>query len=225
MHALLYLALRRVFELVVLLGRSSERKEVEILVLRHELGVLRRQAPRPRYGTCDRTLLAALSRLLPRTRWSAFAVTPETLLRWHAAILKRRWTFEHRRPGRPRLGRDVVVLIVRLARENPRWGARRIVGELRMLGISVSETSVRGVLRREGIPPAPRRTGPSWRDFIHAQGREHPCARLLHGRDRVPATRLRTLLHRDRQPTRPSRRLKPESEWPMGRSAGAQPRA
>jgi putative transposase len=170
-HALLYLALRRVFELVVLLGRSPQRKEIEILVLRHELGLLRRQAARPRYEVRDRTLLAALSRLLPRTRWSAFAVTPETLLRWHAALLKRRWTYEHRRPGRPRLGRDVVALILRLARENPRWGTRRIVGELRSLGISVSETSVRGVLRREGIPPAPRGTGPSWRDFIHAQAK------------------------------------------------------
>ena len=168
MFSLLYLALRRVFELVVLLGRSAERKEIEILVLRHELGVLRRGAVRSRYEAPDRTLLA-LSRLLPRERWMAFGVKPETLLRWHAHMVKRRWTYEHRRPGRPPLDPDVIALILRLARENPRWGHRRIVGELKKLAISASETSVRNVLRDHGIPPAPRRSGPSWRTFIRAQ--------------------------------------------------------
>jgi putative transposase len=166
---LLYLALRRVLELLVLLGRSRERKEIEILVLRHELGVLRPQTARPRYEPTDRALLCALSRVLQRTRWSAFAVTPETLLRWHSRMLKRRWTYGHRRPGRPPLDPDVVALILRLGRENPRWGTRRIAGELRKLGISVSDTSVRSVLRTEGLTPAPRRSGPSWRSFIRAQ--------------------------------------------------------
>jgi putative transposase len=112
----LYLALRRIFELLVLLGRSGDRKELEILVLRHELSVLRRQAGRPRYGDPDRVLLAALSGGLARPRWTAFAVTPETLLRWHRRMVKRRWTYDGRRPGRPALKADLVALVLRLAR-------------------------------------------------------------------------------------------------------------
>ena len=169
MRSLIYLALRRVLELVVLLGRSGERKEVEILVLRHELSVLRRQAGRARYAPRDRALLAALSRALPRARWSAFGVTPETLMRWHRAMVKRRWTYPGRVAGRPRLDSVLSELIVRLARENPRWGHRRIVGELNKLGLSVSETSVRNLLRCAGIEPAPRRSGPTWRAFIRQQ--------------------------------------------------------
>jgi putative transposase len=99
----LYLGLRRVFEFLILLGRSADRKELEILVLRQELSVLRRQAKTPRYRAADRALLAVLSRTLPRERWSAFAVRPETLLRWHRVIVKRRWTYARRTPGRPAL--------------------------------------------------------------------------------------------------------------------------
>jgi hypothetical protein len=166
----LYLALGRAFELVVVLGRSRERKEVEILVLRHELSVLRRQVGRTKYAARDRALLAALSGVLPRARWAgAFAVRPETLLRWHRRMVKRRWTYDRRGSGRPRLDADLVALVVRLARENPRWGHRRIAGELVKLGYSVSAASVRNVLRRRGVPPAPRRAGPSWRTFIGAQ--------------------------------------------------------
>jgi putative transposase len=166
----LYLALGRVFELVVLLTRSRECKEVEILALRHELNVLRRRGVRPRYEPRDRVLLAALGRVLPRARWAAvFAVRPETLLRWHRRIVRRRWTYGRRGPGRPPLDADVVALVVRLARENPRWGHRRIVGELVKLGCSVSASSVRNVLRSHEVPPAPRRSGPSWRTFIRAQ--------------------------------------------------------
>jgi len=110
------------------------------------------------------------SRVLPRARWAgAFAVRPETLLRWHRRMVKRRWTYDRRGSGRPRLDADLVALVVRLARENPRWGHRRIAGELVKLGYSVSAASVRNVLRRRGVPPAPRRTGPSWRTFIGAQ--------------------------------------------------------
>lgn len=169
MRSLAYLALRRVFGLVVLLGRSGERKEVEILVLRHELSVLRRHAGRVRYAPRDRALLAALSRVLPRARWSAFGVTPETLMRWHRAMVKRRWTYPCRVPGRPRLDAGLSELVVRLARENPRWGHRRIVGELKKLGLSVSETSVRNLLRGAGTGPAPRRSGPTWGAFIRQQ--------------------------------------------------------
>lgn len=169
MPSFLYLALRRIFELLVLLGRSGDRKELEILVLRHELSVLRRQARGPCYENRDRVLLAALSGALPRARWSVFAVTPETLMRWHRRMVKRRWSYDRRRVGRPPLDAGLVALVLRLARENPRWGHRRIVGELKRLGCSVSETSVRNVLRRRGIAPAPRRSGPSWRAFIRQQ--------------------------------------------------------
>ena len=169
MYSLIYLGLRRMFELLVLLARSHDRRELEILVLRHELSVLRRQAGRARYEPRDRALLAALSRALRRERWSAFTVTPETLMRWHRRMLRRRWTYDGRRPGRPRLDANLVELILRLARENPRWGHRRIVGELKKVGFSVSETSVRNLLRAEGIAPAPRRSGPTWRAFIRQQ--------------------------------------------------------
>jgi putative transposase len=181
------LALGRTVELLLLLGRSCERKELEILVLRHELRVLGRQSRRVRYRAHDRALLAVLSRLLPRARWSkAFAVRPATLLRWHPRMVRRRWTFDSRRPGRPALDRDLVALIARLARENPRWGHRRIVGELAKLGVSVSEASVRKVLKAHGIAPAPRRSGPSWRAFIRQQTQSMiACAVrfLLHDRD------------------------------------------
>ena len=169
MYSLIYLGLRRMFELLVLLARSHDRRELEILVLRHELSVLRRQAGRARYEPRDRALLAALSRALRRERWSAFTVTPETLMRWHRRMVRRRWTYDGRRPGRPRLDPKLVELILRLARENPRWGHRRIVGELKKLGLSVAETSVRNLLRRHGIPPAPRRSRLTWRAFLRQQ--------------------------------------------------------
>src|SRR2546428_13950446 len=170
MLSLSYLAFRWIFELLVLLGRSRDRKEVEILVLRHELSVLRRQAGRPRYEPRERVLLAALSRALPRGRWATFAVTPETLMRWHRRLVARRWTYPHRRPGRPPVDEEVRQLILRLARENSHWGYVRIVGELRKLGITVSATLVRNVLARAGLPPAPKRGASSWRSFLRQQG-------------------------------------------------------
>jgi putative transposase len=123
-----YLALRRLLELMVLCWRSTDVKEVEILVLRHQLAILRRQHPRPRLQPKDRALLAALSRLLPRPRWSIFVVTPQTLLRWHWRMVRRRWTYPVRGRGRPSVPRQVQTLIVRLATENPRWGYQRIRG-------------------------------------------------------------------------------------------------
>ncbi len=139
--SVLYLLVRRLLELVVLLGRSQQRNEVEILVLRHELAVLRRQVPRPRHHRRDRLLLAALSRLLPRSRWPIFAVTPQTVLRWHRDLVARRWTYPARRPGRPRTGKTVRDLVLRLARENPDWGHRRIQGELAGVGYRVAAST------------------------------------------------------------------------------------
>jgi hypothetical protein len=115
---------------------------VEIAVLRHQLAVLRRQVPRPRYTPADRMLLAALAKLLPRERWAAFLVTPSTLLCWHRELIARRWTYPHTGRDRRELDEEVVALVVRLARENPRWGYLRIVGECRNLGVRVSACGV-----------------------------------------------------------------------------------
>jgi putative transposase len=124
-----YVVACRLFALVLLLPRSDRSKELELLVLRHELSILRRQARRPQRTESDRLLLAALSRVLPRRSWQAFLVTPETLLRWHRRIVACRWTYPQRRPGRPPVDEEVPQLILRLARENSGWGYVRIVGE------------------------------------------------------------------------------------------------
>jgi hypothetical protein len=164
-----YLALRRVLELMVLCWRSTDAKEVEILVLRHQLAVLHRQHPRPRLQPHDRALLAALSRLLPRPRWSIFVVTPETLLRWHRRMLRRRWTYPAQARGRPSVPQQVQTLIVRLATENPRWGYQRIRGELLRLGCRVSASSIARILRANGLQPAPRPASTAWRSFLRRQ--------------------------------------------------------
>jgi transposase InsO family protein len=137
-----YWVVRRLFELLVLFGRSERAKEVEILVLRHELQVLRRQVGRPRLRSADRALLAALSQVLPQARRRSFLVQPATLLRWHRALVRRRWTYGGRRPGRPPLLAQTRQLILRLAAENPSWGYKRIHGELVGLGIPLAASSV-----------------------------------------------------------------------------------
>jgi hypothetical protein len=161
-----YVVACRLFEFALLLARSDRSKELEILLLRHELSIVRRQGRRPRLAERDRLVLAALSRVMPRRSWQAFLVTPETLLRWHRRIIARRWTYTHRRPGRPPLDQQVRQLILRLARENSQWGYVRIVGELRKLGVTVSATLVRNVLARAGVPPAPERAASNWRAFL-----------------------------------------------------------
>ena len=168
--SVVYVVACRLFGLVVLLARGERSKELEILVLRHELSILRRQVGRPRFEPQDRLVLAALSRVLPRRLWPAFLVRPETILRWHRRLVARRWTYPHRRPGRPPFEREVRELIVQLARENTTWGYIRIVGELRKLGINVSATLVRTVLAAAGVPPAPQRDRLSWRSFLRAHG-------------------------------------------------------
>jgi len=164
-----YLAARGLFALVFLLGRSGRSKELEILVLRHEVAVLRRQSGRPRLTRADRAFLATLSRSLPRAAWASFSVRPETLLRWHRRLVARRWTYPHAKPGRSPIEPAAVTLILRLAKENPRWGYRRIAGELKGVGVAVSATTVRSVLIEAGVPPAPERAGLSWRAFLRQQ--------------------------------------------------------
>ncbi len=153
----------------MLLARGDAAKDLELLVLRHQLTVLHRQVPRPRLQPADRALLAAVSRMLPRTRWSCFFVQPETLLRWHRRLVAGAWTYPHRHTGRPPLDLKVQQLIVRLATENPRWGYQRIQGELLHLGVRVSATAIRTTLRRHGLDPAPRRTTTTWRTFLRQQ--------------------------------------------------------
>ncbi len=167
--SLFYLLVRAVLR-VVARRRTRERERLEVIVLRHELAILRRQVSRPELTRGDRMFLAAIARLLPRQRWPAFLVAPQTLLRWHRELVRRRWTYPNRpRMGRPPLPEATRALIIRMARENPRWGYLRIKGELRMLGVRVGATTIRNVLRRAGLTPAPRRTGPSWGEFLRAQ--------------------------------------------------------
>jgi putative transposase len=165
-----WLLVRALVRLLVLPRAGDGTKELEILVLRQQLRVLRRQVGRPRFTVRDRVLLAAASRAIPRDRWASFLVTPQTLLRWHRELVRRKWTYhKERKPGRPPIDPTVAGLILRMARENPRWGCVRIAGELRKLGIRVGATTIRALLRRQGLGPAPRRSGPTWTQFLRAQ--------------------------------------------------------
>jgi putative transposase len=164
---LLYLIMVRVFGWLVLLGRSPASKDAEIMVLRHEVMVLRRQAARPRADWADRAILAALARLLPSALRGSRLVTPGTLLAWHRRLITRKWTYPNQ-PGRPQTSQEIRELVLRLAAENPAWGYRRVHGEL-TLGHHVSEATVRRVLRARGYRPAPRGLDTSWRRFLRAQ--------------------------------------------------------
>ena len=167
--SLLYLVLCRIFQLLVMLGRGDRAKEIEILALRHQVAVLRRQVNRPDLNDRDRVLLAALSRLLPRPSWNVFFVTPATLLRWHRNLIARTWTYPRKRPGRPSTRADIRAAVLRLAGENPTWGYQRISGELAGAGIGVPPGTVRDILKRAGLDPAPRRDGPAWGQFLKAR--------------------------------------------------------
>jgi putative transposase len=149
---LLYLIMIRVFGWLVLLARSQASKDAEIMVLRHEVAVLRRQVARPKLDWADRAVLAALSGLLPAVLRAHRLVTPGTLLAWHRRLVKRRWRYPNR-PGRPGAGKEIRVLVLRLARENPEWGYRRVHGELTRLGYQVGESTVRRILRARGLGP------------------------------------------------------------------------
>ncbi len=165
-----YWSLRRLLELVALRRRSEREKEIEILLLRHQLRVLERQVGRPQLRQADRALLAAFSRMLPRQTWrQSLFVTPTTLLRWHRELVARRWTYPHRRPGRPPTAAEVRELVVRLARENAGWGYRRIHGELVGLGIKLAASTVWTILKEAGVEPAPRRLEQNWSEFLRQQ--------------------------------------------------------
>jgi putative transposase len=160
--------LARVLSWLMLLARSGAAKDIEILVLRHEVNLLRRHNTRPTMTWIDRAFLSALSRLLPTQLRRLRLVSPRTLLRWHAQLVARRWTYPPR-PGRPPIPQVVRALVLRMARENSTWGYRRIQGELNGLGHRVAASTVWKILKAAGVDPAPQRCGPTWRQFLTAQ--------------------------------------------------------
>ena len=179
---IVYLLVRRILGLAVLISRSDLTKDAGLLVLRHENAVLRRYTGRVRYGPPDRVWLAALARLIPRGRWAdIFPITPATLLAWHRKLAAGKYdTSKRRTPGRPPTGPGISRLVVRLAKEHPLWGHRRIHGELTKLGVTVAPSTVWEILHAAGIDPAPRRSGPTWRQFLHAQAARILAVDFLH---------------------------------------------
>ena len=169
---LIYLVSSKLLSWMVLRTRSDATKDLEILVLRHQLAVLQRRTPRPQMSWTDRALIAALTRLLPVHRRLRLLVTPATILRWHRQLVARRWTTQHALPGRPAIPAGLRALVLRLANENPTWGYRRVHGELAGLGYSIGASTVWKILHVAGIDPAPRRAGPTWAQFLraHAHG-------------------------------------------------------
>jgi transposase InsO family protein len=163
-----YRLVRLVLDLLVLRGRRDRSKDVEILVLRHQLAVLQRQISRPRFVPDDRAIISAFARALGRDRWSLFLVKPDTILRWHRRLVANHSTYPHR-PGRPATIAETRRTIIRFARENPTWGYRRIHGELARLGIRVAASTVWTILKQAGIDPAPARTSESWTTFLRGQ--------------------------------------------------------
>jgi transposase InsO family protein len=168
-----YLALTSVFTLIRLLPTSDTNKDIEILMLRHQLGVLQRQIDKPRLAPLDRAFLAALLHRLPRLhlRQLHLIVSPDTVLRWHRDLLRRRHAKASRpkRPGRPSTRRSIQALVLRLARENPNWGYRRIHDELAVLGIKVAPSTVWEILKTNGVEPAPERDRQTWAAFLRGQ--------------------------------------------------------
>jgi transposase len=177
---LIYEMFTKLLSWIALHARSDTPNEIEILVLRHQLAVLQRRTPRPRISWSDRAIIAALARLLPACRRRGLLVTPATILRWHRHLVRRRWTSQPVRAGRPAIPTGARALIVRLATENPSWGYRRLHGELAGLGYPIGASTVWTILNAAGIDPAPRRAGPTWAQFLHAQAHGILACDLFH---------------------------------------------
>jgi putative transposase len=179
---LAYLAVLRVFGWLALLARSDRAKDAEILLLRHQVAVLQRQVRTARLSWADRAILSALARLLPggHHRHLRLIVSPRTLLRWHADLVRRRWTYPRRNPGRPRTAQALRALVLEMARDNPSWGYRRIHGELTGLGYKLAPSTVWQILKDASIDPAPRRAGQTWREFLAGQANAILAADFFH---------------------------------------------
>ena len=177
---LIYLVFSKLLSWMILLARSRQAKEIEILVLRHQLAILQRRTPRPRMSWADRALTAALARLLPTRRRLGLLVTPATILRWHRRLVARGWTTQPTPPGRPPLPSGLCALAVRLATENSTWGYRRVHGELARLGYQIGASTVWKILRSAGLDPSSRRAGPSWAEFLRAQAHGILACDLFH---------------------------------------------
>jgi putative transposase len=169
--AFVYRLFVAIIELMIVRGKPRRMLEAEVIALRHQVAVLQRTSKRPELTNVDRGVIAGLARVLPRRVRHGFIVTPDTLLAWHRRLAAARWVHPQRRPGRPRVGRDREQLVVQLAADNPTWGYRRIHGELTGLGHRLAPSTVWAILKRHGIDPAPRRTGPTWTQFLTAQAR------------------------------------------------------
>jgi putative transposase len=187
--SVVYLLVRCLLGCLTVLTRRQMSKDAELLVLRHENAVLRRQVSRVRYQPADRLWLAALSRLIPRRRRvEIFTVTPATLLAWHRRLVARKWDYTSRRgPGRPSAAAAIRKLVIRMATENPTWGRRRVQGELVRLGHPITASTVWQILHDAGIDPAPRRADPTWKQFLTAQARSRlrPAQDVFGGEPRV----------------------------------------
>jgi transposase len=190
-----YAVTRRLLSLPALLLRREVSKDAESLVLRQENAVLRRHVPRVQYEPADRLWFAALSHLIPRRRWAqVFPMTPATLLAWHRKLVAKKWDYsQRRRPGRPPTAATVKALILRMAADNPGWGHRRIHGELTRLGHQIAASTVWNILNQAGIDPAPRRTGPTWKQFLTAQA-QHIIAVDFPHVDTINLTRIYALI-------------------------------
>jgi putative transposase len=188
---LVYLIFCQLSAWIALLMRSEASKTAEILVLRHQMSVLRRQVGRPRPSWADRALLSALAQLLSKARRRQLFLTPGTLLRWHADLITRRGTTKRPRSGRPPTSPSLRRVTLRLASENPGWGYRRIAGELTGMGRQVGAATVWAILQRAGIDPSPRRSDPTWAEFLRAQASGILACDFFHC-DTVLLTRLTT---------------------------------
>jgi putative transposase len=177
---LIYFVFSKLLSWMVLRSRSDATKDIEILLLRHQLPVLQRRTPRPRLSWPDRAVLAALTRLLPTRRRRGLLVTPSTILRWHRRLIARRWTTQPARSGRPAIPAGLRALAVRLATENSSWGYRRIHGELAGLGYQIGASTIWKILHDAGFDPSTRRAGPSWAEFLRAQAHGILACDLFH---------------------------------------------
>jgi putative transposase len=200
-------------------------QNTEILVLRHQITVLQRQVRSPRLSWADRAVLAALTRRLStaRRRQLSLIITPRTLLRWHAGLLRHHWTYWHRTPGRPRTGPTIRRLTLEMAGDNPTWGYRRICGELTGLGHRIAPSTIWEILKAAGIDPAPRRAAASWRQFLSAQAKTIAAVDFFHVDTAfLPPPAPRAVRHRAPPSPRPPGRRHPPPDRRLDRSSPQQ---